>query len=165
MTDAEQLLESDHREIDVLLEKCFDAVSRSDRERTLEAVDMVWARLAVHIRAEHLRLFPLIEGLAGAEQLEKLHADHEMFMHQLARAMKVVRGAPDDETWIAVRASLDAVAERLAQHNDLEEKLIYPAIDQLDSIVATTLSNELRRELRNMPPRLFASGNATQTDH
>jgi hypothetical protein len=57
------LLASDHDELDELLDKLFASFDASGSvEQIYQKLDLFWARLAVHIRAEHLHLFPLILG-------------------------------------------------------------------------------------------------------
>src|SRR5205823_10951939 len=110
-------------------------------------LDLVWARLAVHIRAEHLRLFPaIISALAqpannqhdaptGAEVqqiIARLRGDHDFFMRELAGAMRTMRelkSAPDIKFAGArlrgVAQTVLVLRERLAQHNKLEEERVY----------------------------------------
>lgn len=51
-------LADDHSEMDALLEEFFDALCCADVELIYQTLDFFWARLAMHIRAEHLHLFP-----------------------------------------------------------------------------------------------------------
>src|SRR5437764_14237253 len=55
---TESLLEEDHASLGGLIEELCAALDGSDVARSFALLDLVWARLAVHIRAEHLCLFP-----------------------------------------------------------------------------------------------------------
>ena len=71
------LLAHDHSELDALLAAAFSALAAGPVERGFEAVDVFWARLAMHIRAEHLHLFPAVLGAVDAAAKVKEQADLE----------------------------------------------------------------------------------------
>ena len=56
----------------------------------------MWARLAVHIRTEHLHLFPAIARRVNAAEraIDRLRADHDFFMRELAQAIAILREFP-----------------------------------------------------------------------
>jgi len=54
------LLGHDHTDLGESLSELFAALNAGDVEKSYERLDMFWARLAMHIRAEHLHLFPAI---------------------------------------------------------------------------------------------------------
>src|SRR5207253_9357617 len=111
-----------------------------------EKLDYLWARLAVHIRAEHLHLFPALiaatvaredrveDGAPSAKEVrvavERLREDHDFFMRELAWAVSAAREAARDATLDRERLTriggkVSAVAERLDEHNRLEELEVY----------------------------------------
>jgi hypothetical protein len=55
MTD---FLAGDHAEVDALFGGLSPAFASGGAREVFEKLDYLWARLAVHIRAEHLHLFP-----------------------------------------------------------------------------------------------------------
>jgi hemerythrin-like domain-containing protein len=61
------LLAHDHSELDELLAGFFRALAAGNVAQSFDKLDLFWARLAVHIRAEHLHLFPTL--LAALESL------------------------------------------------------------------------------------------------
>ena len=64
MTDV---LVDDHAEVDELLRGVMLAFDGGDVREVYPKLDYLWARLAVHIRAEHLHLFPaLLSAAEGA---------------------------------------------------------------------------------------------------
>ena len=99
-------LARDHAELESLLSKVCLALELGEVQQIHSSLDLFWARLAVHIRAEHLQLFPAIlralkenlndPGPAPALTVaqnwsEELSLDHDFFMHELAQAIKTVR--------------------------------------------------------------------------
>lgn len=65
------LLAHDHSELDSTLAGLVSALFEGDAARSLERLDLFWARLAMHIRAENLYLFPAL--LRAAELIENRH--------------------------------------------------------------------------------------------
>ncbi|MFL6335863.1 MAG: hypothetical protein ACJ754_21345 [Pyrinomonadaceae bacterium] len=104
MTD---ILVDDHAEVDALLRGVMLAFDGGDAREVFSKLDYLWARLAIHIRAEHLHLFPALLSAASAEDvgfksgvptarevLESvvvLREDHDLFMRGLAEAVNRVR--------------------------------------------------------------------------
>ena len=54
------LLEEDHESLAQLLAELDAELAEPNIARAFALIDLFWARLAVHIRAEHLHLFPAI---------------------------------------------------------------------------------------------------------
>ena len=171
-SNIEDILEADHGELDSLLARVFAAIEAGDRDETYRSLDFFWARLAMHIRAEHLRLFPAARRIAenGREDsgdvprlLEDLQHDHDFFMRNLARAIKAMRLVFDfgneTETFEIVRDLLGEIKERLVVHNRIEEERIYPLANEalLEPTELETLSRSVKKELDNYPQR-FAAG-------
>jgi len=159
------ILESNHRELDRLLVELLDDLSADERDpvSTYHRLDLFWARLAVHIRAEHLVLFPAVLSAASDQQEQReamirilgdLRHDHDFFMKELARAVKALRLVPDfgneNETFEVVRILVKRVEQRLLQHNRIEEETIYPLADQ-------AIRSRILNELENLPPRFGTS--------
>jgi len=172
-----KLLEEDHRSIADMIAQLCAVLESQDAERALTRLDLFWARLAVHIRAEHLCLFPaLIEAARqrasvseedrprfeeAQSAINRLRHDHDFFMVELARAVNSLRGvlSSQDEEAISeclrdVRERVNEIMARLAEHNQLEEEQVYrwPAV-LLDSSRQANLAECARRELENMPSR------------
>lgn len=171
-----ELLASDHAEVDSLLCDLSREFERGDVRAVFERLDYLWARLAVHIRAEHLHLFPAL--LAAFERrrheeaddaptpgevrvaVERLREDHDFFMHELAGAVNAARelagqdGPPDIERLLHISKRASAVAERLVEHNRLEEQQVYLWPETLlGRTELETLRASIRREIENLPPR------------
>jgi hypothetical protein len=168
------VLAHDHSELDAALAGLVSALADGDAARSLDALDLFWARLAVHIRAENLHLFPVllrtaeirrgstpIAGLPEPKEIRHLLAqlrnDHDFFMSELTGAVKQLRSVcrtDQLEGLGEVREKIDAVSGRLDAHNALEESQVYLwAALLLDSPEQTALNENIRRELENLPPR------------
>jgi hypothetical protein len=173
--DDEQLMQ-DHAELGDLLGQLIATLQANDVARIYATLDLFWARLAVHIRAEHLHLFEAIlqavnrkpggvdDGApspAEAERtIEELRGDHNFFMRELSQAVAVIRGLLTEpetdpaEQLQTVRERIDAVQKRLVKHNELEEKGIYVwTRTLLTQAEQSELAALVKRELENTPPR------------
>jgi hypothetical protein len=166
-------LAHDHAELDNLLAEVIAALEAKDIARSHTTLDLFWARLAVHIRAEHLRLFPaVLNALRGKQQnepapgdarsaIEELQRDHDFFMRELSQAVITTRGLLTNAGRQAaerelndVRARVVTLQARLAKHNRLEEEGIYLWTSSLLSETERSgLASQVQLELTNMPPR------------
>lgn len=169
-------LKEDHRSIGDLIAQLCAALDERDVERSFDRLDFVWARLAVHIRAEHLCLFPAVLDAASEassledsiaqfdeaqEAINQLRRDHDFFMTELARVVKAIReirGSQNPnmsgEQLRDLQQTVIAIKARLEEHNRVEEEQVYrwPAA-LLSSSRQAELGECMRRELENMPPR------------
>jgi hypothetical protein len=169
-------LVDDHAEVDALFRDLWREFDSGDAREVFSKLDYLWARLAVHIRAEHLHLFPAL--LAASERrrneevddvpatgevrqaVERLRGDHDFFMRELAGAVNAARELaaqdvlPDRERLLQIRGRAAAVAERLVEHNRVEEQQVYLWPDALlDRADLETLRAGVLREIENLPPR------------
>ncbi|MDQ3743657.1 MAG: hypothetical protein M3444_04680 [Acidobacteriota bacterium] len=171
------LLERDHKELDGILRDLLLALDAGGVEEGFKQLDLFWARLGVHIRAENLCLFPAIlhelnSGRKGRgddmpsldearQAIARLRTDHDFFMRELASAIKEMRGLrarPGSQSEAKmlrdVRGRVAAVSHRLAAHNELEEERVYRWTNELlDLRAQALLAAKLRREIENLPPR------------
>lgn len=172
------LLAHDHSELDELLAQFFRALAASNVVESFEKLDLFWARLAMHIRAEHLHLFPTLlhaveslghtKGAAGRapslqtakNTIARLRDDHDFFMRELAAAITQLRRVREsthlDQSSVIqnVRGKIVAVSERLKVHNELEESAVYPWVKVLlTPAECVGLNEKMQRELSNVPAR------------
>ena len=169
MSQARQVLSDDHHAVSEVLNQLLTALDNKDVQTSYAKLDLLWARLAVHIRAEHLHLFPavtnrLAESNEALAMVEVLRTDHDFFMRELAQAIDTLRElrhrvlVASDET--KLNALADAVREierRLATHNELEEKQIYLwSSTILTEPEQLELRARINAELENRPPRFSA---------
>ncbi len=161
--DIPSLLEDDHSCLDDLLDSGLTAIDSGDTDRVFPCVDIFWARLAMHIRAEHLHLFPAILNASklsnevvnsdhAEKTIEDLHNDHDLFMRRMIDAIKHLREGTEDLQ--PVRVSLEQVRERLKTHNQTEESEVYGWAEKLlTSEDYKILEKKMLKELINLPPR------------
>jgi len=163
---ADEILETDHGELDGLLADVQIALSSDDLYLTYTRLDVFWARLAMHIRAEHLQLFPALLAASKPtgkieEMLKFLRKDHDFFMTELGSVMKVFRDASDnnaDEVMNTVRNKMADLTTRLEEHNTLEELQLYPLVAELSDPDAEHLEAGIKKELNNLPHRFNVAG-------
>ncbi len=169
MSEIDELMGKDHADIDQLLKSVFEMIRTRDAALVYTRLDLFWARLAVHIRAEHHQLFPELTNAARstaglkdeAAELESvmdgLRTDHDHFMKELAALVKIARS----ESVISLselKVRLNALSDRLLAHNKIEESRIYPLAERLLSgSRSAALIRMLRNELENMPARFADS--------
>jgi iron-sulfur cluster repair protein YtfE (RIC family) len=174
-------LSHDHEVLDELFANLRNALEVGNVRRVHDTLDLFWARLAVHIRAEHLHLFPAmlqvlndpadrdIQGLPSVAEAEEtissLRTDHDFFMHELSQAMISVRELLNEtdrgkyaETLRTVSARVAAVETRLLNHNRIEENGIYAWTSELFSDAEErALGMSVTGELTKMPPRFCSA--------
>lgn len=156
-----------------MLEQVFEALKRADRRKTLQKLDYFWAILAVHIRAEHLHLFPVLLRKARAsglperlidavrrlpDDISTLKRDHDFFVREIGKDVNRLRVGNTEEAVNLdlgdVQKNLIVVAQRLQDHNELEEKDIYPLAETLlTAEEIADLKVSIAMELANIPPR------------
>ncbi len=169
-------LAHDHAELGDLLGEVIAALEERDVARSHASLDLFWARLAVHIRAEHLHLFPAItDALSGSHEnaptagevltvTEELRRDHDFFMRELPQAVVIMRSLLRTADRQAVEQQLEgvltkvaAVEARLVKHNRIEEEGVYLWTNSLlGEAERSKLAADVQRELENMPPRFGA---------
>lgn len=176
--EVARALADDHWEVDKLVCKLLAALDQENESQSFELLDLLWARLAVHIRAEHLCLFPSIlevpranfRATRGAPEyqeaqsaIEQLRVDHEFFMRKLGTSINIMR-QPETRSnhdiirkrLLNVRRSIVKVQSRLETHNQLEEGHIYKWANLLlDEAKRSTLIARIRHEIEHIPPRFI----------
>lgn len=103
---VDSLLEDDHASLGQLLSELDAELAKQNIARAFELLDFFWARLAVHIRAENLYLFPALANAPASlftgrgslptsaeahNVLARLRTDHDFFMKELALMKNAMR--------------------------------------------------------------------------
>ena len=166
VSEAHQRLSDDHSAVGEVLEQLLTALENRDVRTSYSRLDLLWARLAVHIRAEHLHLFPAVASESSATQstIDLLRVDHDFFMRELAKAIGVLRELPtslniasDEAKLVAVRDTVREIEKRLATHNAIEEEQIYGLAGTiLSEPEQLKLATRINAELENRPSRFSA---------
>ena len=180
MTQVSEHLIDDHAALDKVLKQLQTALRGGDLEIAHHKLDLFWARLAVHIRAEHRHLFPtVLSGLENAvirdpsapsleeaqSVVAQLRQDHDFFMHQLALAVEIMRELLTLPQQLIAPEGLNnvnkivlEVEQRLIKHNDMEENQIYRWVTiALNPEEQAKLATQITTELRKHPPRFTLS--------
>lgn len=153
LSNGTQRLAADHVALDELLKQLHTALDHGDVDAGYAKLDLFWAKLAVHIRAEHLHLFPCVLNREGAV-IEQLRDDHEFFMRQLASAIEIIRTAQGLNN---VKDIVLEIEQRLAHHNQVEETNVYHlATTELNPEGLAELSERISSELEKRPSRFTA---------
>lgn len=161
------MLVEDHAAIDKLFDDVFAAFESDDPSGAFAKIDLLWAHLAMHIRAEHLHLFPTLLSVASktdgagvsklANTIDGLREDHNFFMRIFAEVIKRMRGQTSVDSGTSfdeVKAWIETVKLRLVDHNEIEESAIYPLTETLLSVETSALLREkIEHEIANLPPR------------
>ena len=170
------VLAEDHFEIDTLIGDLLSAVNERDKSTAIARLDLLWARLAVHIRAEHLCLFPSVleanfSDTSGAptyqeaqSAIDQLRLDHDFFMRELGTTVNTMRDRQDasdkelvNKQFREVFSSVVEIQTRLAKHNQLEENHVYKWVNVLlGEAERLALMARMRHELENLPPRFWS---------
>ncbi len=73
--EAASVMTDDHSELGRLIDDLLAALDEGNKALGFERLDLLWARLAVHIRAEHLCLFPsILDASPGKFYWHRRHA-------------------------------------------------------------------------------------------
>ena len=176
-----QLMEKDHEALDEVLQRLDSSLERHELLSSFELLDLFWARLAVHIRAENVRLFPAIlsarsEVVDAAlpslrevqSTIQQLKVDHNFFMEELSQAVRQMRQLVKAEFYdqrrlvtelSGIRDRVDAVSNRLREHNKSEEEQVYawPGLMMNDSRLRI-LEDAIRHEIEKLPSRFDGAG-------
>ena len=94
--------------------------------------------LPLHVQDEEESLLPRLLVIANSELEEALstmteeHRGHELLVSRLTTALEGVRGSPlDPEQRLELWNSANLFSSEIEKHLQLEEALVFPAIDQL----------------------------------
>src|ERR1041385_2126096 len=171
-----ELMENDHEALGELLQSLESSFEEREAMRSFELLDLFWARLAIHIRAENVRLFPAI--LAARPEvfgtawpplqevqstIQQLRVDHNFFMDELSKAVRQMRQLVKAEFYeqrrlvtelSGIRDRVDAITNRLRAHNEVEEEQVYrwPGL-MLSGSRLRILEDAIKHEIENLPPR------------
>lgn len=172
MSQGSKRLVDDHLGLHRLLMQVQSALEHGDVHRAYAKIDLFWAKLAVHIRAEHLHLYPSILNSDQATSLAKmqgvidrLREDHDYFMHKLAGAVGNVRGLLNVSDKQKIESGLEQIGtmireveERLEVHNEIEEGQVYCWVGTLlNDKEQEELAIAIRSELEKCPARFPAT--------
>ena len=165
----DKLLSDDHHAVGKILKQLLAALRKNEVAASYAKLDLLWARLAVHIRAEHLHLFPAVtrcspDSSEAESLIEQLRADHDFFMRELAGAVNTLRDQPNQTSLTSILNVILEVEKRLSKHNEIEEKRVYQLAHTLFSEPQQEeLASRVKAELDNRPARFSADAWANKS--
>jgi iron-sulfur cluster repair protein YtfE (RIC family) len=129
----------DHREVDSIFERADAAAKAEDHAALAREAGEFLRRIAVHIEIEERLLFPIFEertGMIEAGPSVTMREEHRQMEARFAE----MRGAIDARDAGGYRRAAASMMDILLQHNQKEEQMMYPMIDDiLGSEVAALL--------------------------
>jgi iron-sulfur cluster repair protein YtfE (RIC family) len=144
-----EFYEQDHDRLDELF-KTFQKMKRSDFAKAKEAFKAFKFGLQRHIVWEEDLLFPLWEketGMSEGGATSVMRAEHRQIgQHLEAIHDKVAEQNPDSDQ------EEQALLDLLGTHNIKEERVLYPAIDQLTS---PEERETVFRNMKNIPEERY----------
>jgi len=148
-TTIREFYEQDHDRLDELL-KTYQKLKRFDFAQAKEAFEQFKIGLQRHIVWEEDLLFPLWEektGMSDAGPTLVMRAEHRQIERQLeAIHDKVAEQNPDSDQ------EEQALLNILGSHNMKEERILYPAIDQ---VIDEKEREILFRHMTNIPEERY----------
>jgi hemerythrin superfamily protein len=169
LSKGSERLAGDHVALGQLLTQLQAALNNGDVNSCYASLDLFWAKLAVHIRAEHLHLFPSVLKVVTENEtraaIERLRADHDFFMHELGTAVETVRRLSNISEQPVINKELDTlrhtiseVEKKLVEHNQIEENHIYQLAGTVLNVEEQQeLARRISSELEKRPPRFAAN--------
>jgi iron-sulfur cluster repair protein YtfE (RIC family) len=141
MLSVNDYMTNDHREVDSIFERAEEAAKAQDYAALDREASEFLRRIAVHIEIEERLLFPVFEertGMSEAGPSVTMREEHRL----LGEMFSQMRQAVDARDAGAYRKAAGAMMELLLQHNQKEEMMMYPMLDDaLGGDVAALLSD------------------------
>ncbi len=142
METITKYMEDDHDRLDQIFKEFKDAKTR-DKERARQLFHNFRIGLRRHIAWEEDILFPIFEertGMRDSGPTAVMRIEHQQIKEFLDKIhASISQGNFQTETFE------EGLIEVLSAHNDKEESILYPAIDE-----AISISNELARVFKRM---------------
>jgi regulator of cell morphogenesis and NO signaling len=132
-------LQEDHNRLDNLLDMTFLYLKGRSRERAVSSFIEFDEGLRRHIRMEEQILFPIFEEKSGVRSgpTMAMRQEHRRIEGLLSRIREEIEALTDEVASGGPPSRLDELRremlEALGPHNAKEERILYPACDQVIS--------------------------------
>lgn len=136
-------MQQDHVLIDGILERATAAAQAGDLAALEREATLFLQRLERHIDMEENLLFPAFEertGMTAAGPSVQMRAEHEQ-MHGIFEQLRAAIDTRDAAGWQRASQSL---LEVLVPHNQKEEQMMYPMLDDAMGADAAALLAEVK---------------------
>ncbi|HWV38565.1 MAG TPA: hemerythrin domain-containing protein [Vulgatibacter sp.] len=128
METIHDYMKADHERCDASFERAAGAARTGNLPTLAREFAAFLRRISVHIQAEERLLFPAIEertGMSGGPT-KVMNGEHRV-MEALFERMQAAATGGDCDAYL--RAS-EQVMQILAEHNQKEERMLYPMLDE-----------------------------------
>ena len=116
--DVTKMLEHDHREA----EKLFSQIDKAEGADRQPLIDELNAALRAHMELEETVLYPMMEPVTGAEEVQEGNTEHALARDGLDAMLEL---APDEPGF---GAALEAVKAGIGHHVEEEESDVFPKL-------------------------------------
>lgn len=143
MSSVNDYMTNDHRECDSIFERADHAAKAGDYVALEREASEFLRRITSHIALEEKLLFPAFEERTGMSE-----AGPSVTMREEHRLMEVMfadmRQAVAAKDAAAYRKAAGSMIELLQQHNQKEEMMMYPMLDDALGADVTALLNDVK---------------------
>jgi hemerythrin superfamily protein len=134
MSDPFKMLESDHRQVEQLLEQLAESEEGPERERL---VTQLMAALRLHMEYEEQNIYPLTAQLVDQESADEAQIEHGLTRDGLDKLGQLVAAPGFGAAAAMLRGGID-------HHVEEEESELFPALrDQVAADQQTQLARQL----------------------
>jgi len=154
--DVTKMLEQDHRDAESL----FDRIPTADGADRQSLIDELNTALRAHMELEERVLYPAIEPVTGAEEVEEANTEHALARDGLDAMLGLAPDAPGFD------GALEAVKAGILHHVEEEERELFPKVRKDGGTVLEQIATpfmQLRVEL-GMPMNADALSAASSKD-
>jgi hemerythrin-like domain-containing protein len=154
--DVTKILEQDHRDAASL----FDRIPKADGADRQSLIDELNTALRAHMGLEERVLYPAMEPVTGAEQVQEAYTEHALARDGLDSMLEL---APDEPGF---DGALESAKAGILHHVEEEEKELFPKLRKDGSAVLEQIATpfvQLRVEL-GMPMKADALSAASSKD-
>jgi Hemerythrin HHE cation binding domain len=154
--DVTKILEQDHRDAEAL----FDQIPKAEGTERQSLIDELNTALRAHMELEERVVYPAIEPVTGAEDVQEANQEHVLARDGLDAMLEL---APDEPGF---DGALEAVKAGILHHVEEEEKDVFPKVRKDGTAVLDQIATpfmQLRVEL-GMPVEADALSAASSKD-
>lgn len=139
--DAIDLLESQHRDVELLFEQLREATGKRERKKLF---DQLADNLAAHAKIEELLFYPAVCADQTADQLHEAVNEHFEVKRVMAELMEI--DVQDEE----FTTKLDELEQLVQRHVEQEENKLFVQVREEELIDLEQLATELEEEFAQL---------------
>ena len=154
--DVTKILEQDHRDAESL----FDKILKAEGSERQSLIDELNTALRAHMELEERVVYPAIEPVTGAEDVQEANQEHQLARQGLDSMLEL---APDEPGF---DGALESVKAGILHHVEEEEQDVFPKVRKDGAAVLDEIATpfmQLRVQL-GMPMEAEALSAASSKD-